>query len=87
MAESYKEISICQTKYCMDPFNDTSMMGCKPTITPMDYKWRLYQTNNSPKIELKFNGLSDANWGTCKDTTRPISENYFFLAESIYYII
>ena len=41
VARSHHGISLSQRKYTLDLFQDTSMLGCRPTSTPMDPNLKL----------------------------------------------
>lgn len=41
-AHSQLGITICQSKYCLDLLVDFSLIGCKPTNTPLDPAALLY---------------------------------------------
>jgi len=47
VAHSDKGNSLCQRKYCLDLLKDSSMLGCKPSSTPMDNSLRLHNDSSS----------------------------------------
>ena len=43
VAYSDKGISLCQRKYCIDLLEDSGLLGCKPSSTPMDNAIQIHQ--------------------------------------------
>ena len=41
VAQSRKGIVVSQRKYVLDLLEETGILGCKPTNTPMDYTTKL----------------------------------------------
>jgi len=51
VAHSSKGVSLCQRKYCLNLIKDCDLMGCKPSLTPMDDSLRLHQDSSEPLVD------------------------------------
>ncbi|XP_058739168.1 uncharacterized protein LOC131611060 [Vicia villosa] len=47
VARSFKGITLCQRKYCLELLQDAGLTGCKPASTPLDASIRLHNDNGS----------------------------------------
>lgn len=45
VAHSSAGITLSQRRYCLDLLQDSSLLDCKPTTTPLDHAIRLHQDN------------------------------------------
>lgn len=48
IAQNTSGISICQRKYVLDLLHDTCLLGCKPSIVPMDPTLHIQQEGSTP---------------------------------------
>ncbi|RVW35073.1 Retrovirus-related Pol polyprotein from transposon TNT 1-94 [Vitis vinifera] len=51
IARSKKGIAVSQRKYVLDLLNETGMLGCKPTETPMDTTVKLEESDGSAPVD------------------------------------
>ncbi|RVW99246.1 Retrovirus-related Pol polyprotein from transposon TNT 1-94 [Vitis vinifera] len=51
IARSKKGIAVSQRKYVLDLLNETGMLGCKPTETPMDTTIKLEESDGSAPVD------------------------------------
>ncbi|RVW55393.1 Retrovirus-related Pol polyprotein from transposon RE1 [Vitis vinifera] len=51
IARSKKGIAVSQHKYVLDLLNETGMLGCKPTETPMDTTVKLEESDGSAPVD------------------------------------
>ncbi|WJZ84163.1 hypothetical protein VitviT2T_003782 [Vitis vinifera] len=51
IARSKKGIAVSQRKYVLDLLNETGMLGCKPTETPMDTTVKLEESDGSVPVD------------------------------------
>ncbi|RVW71473.1 Retrovirus-related Pol polyprotein from transposon TNT 1-94 [Vitis vinifera] len=51
IARSKKGIAVSQRKYVLDLLNETRMLGCKPTETPMDTTVKLEESDGSAPVD------------------------------------
>ncbi|RVW63312.1 Retrovirus-related Pol polyprotein from transposon TNT 1-94 [Vitis vinifera] len=60
IARSKKGIAVSQRKYVLDLLNETGMLGCKPTETPMDTTVKLEESDGSAPVDK---GRYQRLWG------------------------
>ncbi|RVX04977.1 Retrovirus-related Pol polyprotein from transposon TNT 1-94 [Vitis vinifera] len=53
IARSKKGIAVSQRKYVLDLLNETGMLGCKPTETPMDTTVKLEESDGSAPVDKR----------------------------------
>ena len=51
IAQLKKGIAISQDKYILNLLNETRMIGCKPTETPMDTTVKLEESDGSAPVD------------------------------------
>lgn len=51
-AHSKSRITISQRKYCLDLLNVSSLLGSKPTTTPLDPYIKLHHDNGKPYEDI-----------------------------------